>query len=216
MVDTELLLQHWNAARRGDPVAIDATTRLLLPTVQHTVRCRLRRLGSPADLVEDVGQEVLFRLSLGFRRCRASSVPQILAWVHIIARRCVVDVLRSPNAPIRFGAVLLDDALLEAGWLREAELTPIDPAIARLCEFAVDAQRELSQHATQLLWHRLVEGTALRDLGVQYGVPEGAIKRRIQRAIAALRRRVRSRVARLPETERVQLEPLLQRWAVDG
>jgi RNA polymerase sigma factor (sigma-70 family) len=212
MVDGELLLRHWKAARNGDLAALDAMTRLLEPMVQGVVRCRLRRLGSPPDLVEDIGQDVLFKLSLGYRRCRASSTPQILAWVHIIARRCVVDVLRSSSAPLRFGAVLLDDARLEAAWIQEADLSPSDPAIARLCEFAVEAQQALSLHATQLLWQRLIEGTALRDLGTQYGVPEGAIKRRIQRAIAALRRRVRARVDELPDPEREQLAPLLQRW----
>jgi len=213
MVDSERLVQEWNAARRGDPVALDAVTRLLTPTVHAVIRCRLRRLGSPPDLVEDIGQDVLFKLSLGLRRCRATSTPQIIAWVHIVARRCVVNVLRSPNAPLRFGAVILDDHVLEAAGPWGSDDVPANPAVATLCAYAVEAQQSLSLHATQLLWHRLIEGTSLRDLGVQYGVPEGAIKRRIQRAIAALRRRVRRRVEQLPAAERDELLPLLYRWA---
>ena len=217
MVDSDRLLACWNAAHAtGQADAVNALAAVLEPVVRVNLSVRLRRVGSPTDLVDDLTQEVLFKATGSFRSCRAQSVPHIIGWVQMIAQRAVLDVLRRPGAPIQFGAVLLDDAHLDAAALREGDPGGANPAIVRLCELAVDAQRSLTTETTSLLWYRLVEGTPLRDLARRHGVHEGAIKRRFQRAIRSLRRRVRDRVSALPEVERATLEPLIESWERDG
>lgn len=217
MVDSDRLVACWKAAQAtGERDAVNALAAVLEPVARMTLAVRLRRVGSPADLVDDLTQEVLIKAAAGYRACRAQSAPHIIGWVKSIAQRAVLDVFRKPGAPLRFGAVFLDDAHLEAFCLRDGDPDGANPAIARLCELAVDAQRTLTTEATSLLWYRLVEGTPLKDLARRQGVHEGAIKRRFQRAIRSLRRRVRDRVSMLPEAERALLQPLIEAWERGG
>lgn len=155
--------------RRGDPDAFEAIVLRYRDMVFATC---LRALGDVAQ-AEDATQETFLKLAQQAGRVRSN----VAAWLHHCAMGTSIDLVRRSDARRRAerGAAAERASVQDApAW---ADLEPvIDRALASL----TDADREL-------IVARYLAGRSQRDLALEAGVSEGALSRRLTKAVDRLR-----------------------------
>ena len=192
------------AAQRGDPVAC---ARLL--TVFHAValaeaRVLLRTRAVGAITSEDVAQEALLRVFLHLGSCRATTTPQLFAWLLVIVRRTSAELTRGSAARVAAASVDLDDVELHGAISDEVaprweELQGFT-LLLRLAVRAYD--EELDDVAAGIIWSHLVAARSWSEIAADVGATTSATKRRFQRAQLVLRRGVLRRIDGLPPEAR--------------
>ncbi|MEQ8317146.1 MAG: RNA polymerase sigma factor [Phycisphaerales bacterium] len=162
--------------RTGDPRAFEVLSHRYHAMVLATCR---RTLGSEAD-AEDAAQETFLRLARGAHRIRSN----VAAWLHACAVGASIDLIRRSSARSRAeGAaashrqgLALDDPA-QGLW---SELEPlIDQALA-----------ELADEDRQLIVARYLAGRPQVELAADMGLSEGAVSRRLSKALDRLRGRL--------------------------
>lgn len=187
------------AALRGSAGAHDDLAAALYPDVRGVLAGRLRRCAR--DDLEDLTQAAMGQIARRLEQCRADSDRALRAWARAVAWHVALDTLRSDRAsptrhtlpsPSQAEAALQDVAL--AQWRAEqgAELWPDarERRRVRLARAAVCALDGLPQATGLLFWLRVMEGAAWQEVAAVLGTTPGGAKRRFQRAVATLRRRV--------------------------
>lgn len=169
-----------NAARAGDPDALDELLRRYQPSVY---RFGLRMCRDEED-AKDVLQETLFAAARALRDFRGAS--SISTWLYSIARGfCIKKRRRSKFAPEE--EVPLDEA---APALEVPDPgPPLDEALAsRQIERAVEAAiRSLKPEWREVLLLRDVEGLTAQEVAEVLHLRVEAVKSRLHRARAAVR-----------------------------
>lgn len=189
-----------SAADSGDRIAEEHLVEVLGEIAVIRIRGRLGSRVGPADL-NDIAQEVRYRLFRGIGSCRADSRPRLIAWTWEIARNCISDHYRSRKPEGSVPAESLPDP-------RATDDTSgsLPPPLMRI---VAEVEATLSSDKQRLLFLRLVEGLTWPEVGSVLGISRHAAKRRWQRLQAHLHKKVLERVGGLPETEkRAVLEEL--------
>lgn len=166
------------AAQGGDRTAYDTLLRDCISFVKGVAR----RSGVPSDRVDDVVQDVLMTI----HRARQTYDPSrsFSAWLHAIASRRAIDVLRQTgrrsarevHAPIAFESHADESADPATGLHRADAAGRIAQALATLPE----RQRE----AVQVL---VLDDRSLAEASAATSRSKGALKVNLHRALRALR-----------------------------
>lgn len=171
------------AARRGDPAALDA---LLQAHQGQIYRFGMSMCRDPQD-AGDVLQETLLSLARGVGQIREDSIG---SWLYTVARsHCAKRRRRRRGAPAPGDVVPMEDL--------EARLPSASPDPERALD-AAELQRALSAAIQALepmyreaLILRDVEGLSAAEVATTLGIGEAAVKSRLHRA----RRQVREALA---------------------
>lgn len=155
-------------ASQGDPAAFRALTQRYQSMVFATCR---RVLRSQAD-AEDAAQETFLK----FARAATTIRGNAAAWLHACALGTATDLLRRKTTRERIERAAADNATLTDDQRTWKELEPLlDIALAQL----PDEDRDV------IVAHFLV-GRPQKDLAREAGVAPGTMSRRIDSALAAL------------------------------
>ena len=164
LVDGELL----GACRRGDPAAFEE----LVARTQHRVYALAYRLVGDRGEAEDVAQEAYLRVFRSLGGFRQES--RFETWLHRIVVNAAMTHLRRRG---RFGELARDPET-------DPEPPPAPPAQDRA------ADRDLIRRALEELPHGMrttlvlyeMYGLSCREIGLELGLSEGAVKVRLHRA----------------------------------
>jgi RNA polymerase sigma-70 factor (ECF subfamily) len=177
--DDELL----TAAREGNASALET---LLLRYQPHLYRFGLRMCGNAED-AGDVAQESLISMARSLRDFRGDS--SVSSWLYTIARRfCIKKRRRSKFAPIRedsLDAAETDAADRLADPAPNPEQTTTNRELATALTRAIDA---LDPPQREVLVLRDVEGLSAAEVAKVLGIGIAAVKSRLHRARAAVRK----------------------------
>lgn len=164
-------------ARRGDDAAYSEVVRAYRKRILGTIA---RLIGRPED-VEDVGQEVFFRLYNSLDQLRTPEVFE--PWLYRLTVNAAYDYLRkqkrrkeSRMSDLSEQAVLMADA--SAGSKAENE----HRRRTRVREEVESLLGQISEDDRILLTLKEVEGLTLKELEKVYSVNENALKVRLFRA----------------------------------
>ncbi len=162
--------------RTGDPRAFEVLSRRYHAMVLATCR---RTLASDAD-AEDAAQETFLRLARSGHRIRSN----IAAWLHACAMGASIDLIRRSSARARAESAAASHrerlAIEEPTQHLWSELEPlIDQALA-----------ELAEEDRQLIVARYLAGRPQVELAREMGLSEGAVSRRLSKALDRLRGRL--------------------------
>ena len=188
------------AADSGDRIAKNWLVEVLGEIAVRRIHGRLGSRLEPADL-NDIAQEVRYRLFRSLGSCRADSRPRLIAWTWEIARNCIHDHYRSRKPEGSVAPESLPDP-------RAADDTSASLP-APLMRIFAEVEATLPSDKQRLLFLRWVEGLTWPEVGSVLGITHHAAKRRWQRLRAHFHRSVLERVGGLPENEkRAVLEEL--------
>ena len=182
-----------NAARRGDPEALEALLERYAPAVY---RFGVKMCGNPED-AKDVLQETLIAAVRGLREFRGDSSPA--TWLYAVARSfCAKKHRVSKFAPAN------TVSLEERGAADTPAAGPMPEEVVANRELAELLDRELDSlepSYREVLLLRDVEGLTAPEVAEVLGVSTDAVKSRLHRARAELRSRLEPL---LPAEERLE------------
>lgn len=165
-------------ALEGDREAAD----LLFSALQGPVRRAVAyRLGARAELKawqDDLTQDTLMHLWTALAECRAEDDVHLLAWARAAGKNCARGWLRRELPRCLSQSGIEPDAMADV--CGESEPWPA-------------LQRELvtlSQEAQEALYRRLVGRQEWREVAVALATTPAGARRRYQRAVGRLRRRL--------------------------
>jgi RNA polymerase sigma-70 factor (ECF subfamily) len=169
------------AAQAGDQASYRALLRAITPLAAATAR----RVGAPADRIDDVVQETL----LTVHRARATYEPArpCLPWLRAIAQRRAIDALRTHG---RGPAHEVED---EIAYLNHpGAATDADEAIDRSKQAGLltEAVATLPPGQRQAIELLALREQSLEEAASMTGRSKGALKVNLHRAIQALRGRM--------------------------
>lgn len=171
MLDRDDDLLHRYAAK-GTQAAFAEIVQRHLNLVYSVAR---RHVRSP-QLAEEVTQSVFADLA-GNARCIPSGTP-LVAWLHVVARRTAIDVVRREARRQRREA----DAALAASLMTPPPSSW--PEIEPVLDEAVESLPAPDRAAILL---RFFENKSLREVGAALGVSDDAAQKRVSRALDQLR-----------------------------
>lgn len=181
------------AVRSGDAAALDALLERYQP---HLYRFGLRMCGNVAD-AGDVAQESLISMARSLRDFRGDS--SVSSWLYTIARRfCIKKRRRSKFAPAQEESLDAADGQAAARLLDPAldpERTASNRELATAITRAIDA---LDPPQREVLVLRDVEGLSAAEVAKVVGISIEAVKSRLHRARAAVRKQLAPVLAPAP------------------
>jgi RNA polymerase sigma-70 factor (ECF subfamily) len=139
----------------------------------------VRRRASSREEAEDLTQEVFEAAisALGQARLEAQAPP--LAWLYTVARRRLIDRLRSATHP----RVALDPEELSAAGHERLYGPSIVSALVEALGSVDEAQR-------RVVVMKVFEGRSFAEIAAEVGASEEACRMRLSRGLAALRRQL--------------------------
>ncbi|MEM9882701.1 MAG: sigma-70 family RNA polymerase sigma factor [Planctomycetota bacterium] len=170
LADRDLLRRYVDG---DDGDAFAGLVRRHAPLVFHTC---LRVLGD-RDRAEDAAQETFHRLMRHPEKVNHS----LAAWLHRVATRCAIDILRSDTARRRRELVYQQRAER-----RRAPAEPWPSVSARLDE----ALARLNPAQRELLVEHFLNGRTQADLARSAGCSKATLSRRMSAAVDAMRERM--------------------------
>ncbi len=175
--DLDLLRQY---VRGGSQSAFAALVERHLNLVYSAAR---RQVRSP-QLAEDVAQSVFVDLARNAKR--VGTATPLVAWLHVVARRTAIDVVRRESRrQARETAAATESAA--RGGLAESTMNPTPPSwtdVEPLLDDAVESLNPVDRTAVLL---RFFENKSLREVGAALGASEDAAQKRVARAVEQLR-----------------------------
>jgi RNA polymerase sigma-70 factor (ECF subfamily) len=177
-------------AQDGDRAAYDVVLRESVPHIRRIARGR----GAPADLVDDIVQDVL--ITIHGARGAFDPTRSFMAWLTVITQRRTIDLLRKrwrrggleTHAPVAYDLYpSSEDPARDAE--RESEARRLRGAIETLTPVQREAVRALA-----------IEESSLEDASRVTGRTKTALKVNLHRAIASLRQRLGTPPAEEPGT----------------
>ncbi|MBI3504663.1 MAG: sigma-70 family RNA polymerase sigma factor [Proteobacteria bacterium] len=183
------LFDRFDGARRTVPGALDAFLRQSAGLLEAWCRRWQAALLVRTHLVEDVVQDALFHVWQHFRTCRADSTPELVAWLHAIARHAAVDSLRlnHPEHRVQIRVVSLDVILSNRGAWGDEEDSADERSSALVADVLAMLDRTSDPAIRELLWRRLVGEESWEEIGSALGISWTAARRRFQRAMRRAR-----------------------------
>jgi len=178
-------------ARRGEPEALSALYRLLLPAVFGYIAARVPDRAT----AEDLTSEVFVKMVEGISRLRASDKAGLVAWILQIARVTVAGYYRKREHQPTFVPLEPADWEEEApgeNWVIPASNPAIDPAQRAEArdewDTVVKAINTLTEEQRQVLIGRLILGYDVDTVARMLGKKANAIKALQFRALQSLQR----------------------------
>lgn len=141
-------------------------------SVYRYVRRRAASRQDAEDLTQDVFEDAIE--ALGQARLDAQAPP--LAWLYTVARRRLIDRLRSPA----HARIAVDPADLSAADQERSYGPSIVDAL-------VDALGSLDEAQRRIVVMKLLEGRSFAEIAAEVGATEEACRMRLSRGLAALR-----------------------------
>lgn len=177
----QTLASLMRAAQQGDERAYQALLRGCIPLAQAVIR----RVGVPAERVDDTVQEVLLTL----HRARATYDPArpFLPWMRAIAQRRAIDALRLHGRTTSREVFDEQAYLSHPGTETDADEALGEADAARRLRDAIATLPPGQRQAIELLGLR---ERSLEQAAGDTGRTKGALKVNLHRAIAALRQRL--------------------------
>jgi RNA polymerase sigma-70 factor (ECF subfamily) len=151
----------------------DSFDQVLRRREKQVLRTAYRILGNWAD-AEDVAQEVFLRLhrhGLGF-----ANDAVLGAWIYRVTVNLCFDRTRAARPMAELPATLSEDAVAEAGAIREQQKQRLMAALAEL---------PVKERAVIVL--REIEGLSTAEVAAALGTKEGTVRSQIFNAMAKLR-----------------------------
>lgn len=185
-------------ADAGDDAALEEFLVRVYRIARAFVRRRLPQSSDDA-FVEDAAAETVSRVAGAFRRCRARTEGEAVAWILETARNTSIDLHRQELRHVL--AATLDDLDL-AGAAPAPTSGTMSPAEAALLDLLAETHAALPADLQLLLWTRLIDGATWAEAGDEIGTTSAGAKRRYQRAQVRLRRELVRRIHQLPGAKR--------------
>jgi DNA-directed RNA polymerase specialized sigma24 family protein len=193
------------AAKDGCEHALE---RLLAHVHVPVIRsCRAWLAGIGDGAAEEVAQEALVRIAAGIRSCRAGTDDVLFAWCHAVARNAAMDRLREHLREWEVRALGDELAKVECD-LDAGERSPAVDALLAVLHEALGTEAE-AVHT--LLWHRVVRHDSWEEAARALGLTAAGAKRRFQRTVARVRRKVECLLARSDDPACVEARQWLAR-----
>jgi RNA polymerase sigma factor (sigma-70 family) len=202
---TAVPLTYLAAAARHDDGALE---RLLAEVHVHLVRyCTAWLAGScPGHaLVDDVVGDALMHVARGLGSCHANTDAEFLAWCRRIAKNAGLDLLRTAARQRRVQGVLAELTPGNAGEGPEIQ----HPAVCALLQCLEAVLAGESDEVQEILWRRLVQHDTWIAIGEALRSSPGACKRRYERTLGRLRRRIEHAVGQMPGEQQAGIQALL-------
>lgn len=139
----------------------------------------VRRRASSRQEAEDVTQEVFEAAISALAQARIDAQAPPLAWLYTVARRRLIDRLRSPTHP----RLALDPDELSAADHERSYGPSIVKALVEALGSLDDAQR-------RVVVMKVFEGRSFAEIAAEVGANEEACRMRLSRGLAALRRQL--------------------------
>ena len=197
-------VHHLERARRdhveGDDRALDALLRRVDGKIRGRLATRLDGVPDLDDAIDEISQEVLWKLVAGMRGCRARSDAQAWAWLWTLVEHARVDYLRRERH--RWQTVPIDGIVgrrLGAGTDGDLDGDCVAPGDRVLAECLMQAYEGLPPGSAALVWGRVILSMSDAEAGRELGTSASAMKRRWQRLQARLRRETRDRLHNLED-----------------
>jgi RNA polymerase sigma factor (sigma-70 family) len=135
------------------------------------------------DWLEDVVQEAVLDTLRAYRSCLARSEAEFRSWLHTIARRRLLQLVRSETTACEARAQLAVEILLD-------QASPAFPSsqLRSKLKWLDEQLANLPPDHVTLLWAKSQSGATWKEVGATLGIPPTAAKRRYQRLIRRLRR----------------------------
>lgn len=163
-------------AQAGDRVAFEILCDRYLPIVYNRLRALL-----PAEVVEDVAQEVFIAVVRGLERFKGKS--SFRTWISAICRYKSADYYRKrERRPSTVPLDVASDDQVETAKLEERTLVRI-------------ALRRLPAHYQEILLLRFADGLLFRQIAEELDISLEAAKSRYRRAAAAAADELGSKVS---------------------
>ncbi|HEX5868819.1 MAG TPA: sigma-70 family RNA polymerase sigma factor [Longimicrobium sp.] len=174
----------------------------------HVVRsCRAWLAGTGDGAAEEVAQEALVRIAAGIHTCRAGTDDVLFAWCHAVARNAAMDRLREHLREWEVRALGDELAKVECDPDAGEQSVAVSALLAVLHE-ALGTEPE-AVHA--LLWHRVVRHDSWEEAAHALGLTAAGAKRRFQRTVARVRRKVECLLGQSGDPARVEARRWLAR-----
>ena len=138
----------------------------------------MRRRSPSHEDAEDVTQEVFEAAAAALAKARLEAEPP-LAWLYAVARRRLVDRLRTPSAQ----QAPLDEETTAAGVDEHAYAPAMVQAL-------VEGLRSLEEGQRRVVVSKLFEGRSFAEIATELEVSEEACRMRFSRGLVRLRRQL--------------------------
>ncbi|MDE3167944.1 MAG: sigma-70 family RNA polymerase sigma factor [Acidobacteriota bacterium] len=168
------------SVQEGDRTAFEELVLNCRRRVMSTVS---RVIARPED-VEDVAQDVFLRMYLSIGRLQTSEAFDL--WLYRLTMNATYDYLR--KRPRRRREVRMSDLTEEREDWTSRQALREEQGRVRTVEFVDGLLEQLSASDRVLLLMREVEGLSMQELAGALGITAGAVKLRLFRARARLRR----------------------------
>ena len=140
-----------------------------------TVYLFVRRRSGSREEAEDVTQEVFAAAVVALGRARVEAEAPPLAWLYTVARRRLIDRLRTATP----ATVQLDEETVPD----ETERA-YGPSIVRVL---VEGLQELDEPQRRVVVLKVFQGRSFAEIGAELGVSEEACRKRFSRGLSVLR-----------------------------
>lgn len=184
------------ACKYGEVGAYEVLEAAYFPALRRLLSRLLREESAVEEVLQDIRTRLFVGASPKIASYRGSGC--LAGWLRSVAVHAARDHLRCSRA--RRGRLRRLSHAAVLGTLGPAAADALDERVSQWerqrCQQAWNAAiRSLGSEERQLLHHHFVHGLSIDALGALYGVHRATAARRIQRATASLRRRVRDELA---------------------
>ncbi len=184
------------SAIAGDRQALESLLAHFHDPLMQFIRGRRLRHGISTLADEDVLQEALLEAFRSVRSLEAQGSAAFFAWLKVIARTRMINMVKAQRAQKRGGLVkqvhgAMTSATATSLINKLAADQPTPSRIIRrkeLVEHMEKALAALKENRRQVLELRFGRGLSVDDVAAQLGLTEGAVKMHINRSLKELRK----------------------------
>ena len=210
------LLALLDAAREGDPDALEGLLTEIYPSVRLHAHRRVRHRRDAESLADDVAQETLLRVIRSIASCQANTPGALYRWALTITNRVCADLARCPREACIQSTPNLE-VLAESVSFREwfslswASESTSNKAVSDLLSCVL---RSLPDGMVTILELRVQTEMTWPQIARQVRTTATAAKRRYERAQRRFRRDLLTHVLQLPALQQQAVSQRLQQMGI--
>lgn len=210
------LLALLNAARHGDPDALEGLLAEIYPSVRMHAYRRVRDRRDADSVADDIAQDALLRLIRNIESCKADTPGALYSWALTIVNRICLDLARCPQEACVQSTPDLDivdgHASLREWFSRSSASDPKSSAV--LPDLLSRVLQSLPDGMVTVLELRVQMEMTWPEIARQVQTTAAAAKRRYQRAQRRVRKDLLTHILQLPSAQQQVVSRRLQQMGI--